>query len=165
MPSPVLIRPETSADFPAIAEVLRFSFDKTDGSEVSRVANLRHLSDYLPELSLVALLEDRIVGYAKFHFVTLEGEFPARVLDLGPVAVLPKFQKQGVGTALVNKGLSLCVSRGEALVMCLGHDDYYPRFGSVPAARFGILPFWNAMMVYLIGENLECFRGLKYLHS
>jgi len=159
------IRPETPTDFFAIAEVIRLSFDETDGSEVGLVADLRSSPDYIPELSLVTQLEGQIIGYAMFHFVTLEGESCARVVDLGPVGVLPEFQRQGVGSALIRRGLARCVERDEPLVMCLGHESYYPRFGFLPSQNYGILPFWDAMLVCPIQRNLERFRGLSYPHA
>ena len=159
------IRPETPTDFSAIAEVIRLPFDKTDGSEVGLVADLRLSPDYIPELSLVALLEGKIVGYAMFRFVTLEGKPSRRVVDLSPVGVLPEFQRQGVGSALIRRDLASCVNRDESLVMCLGHESYYPRFGFLSSQTYGILPFWDAMMVYPIQKDLERFRGLSYLHA
>ena len=156
------IRPEAPTDFLAIAEVIRLSFDQTDGSEVDLVVDWRLSSDYIPELSLVALLEDKIIGYAMFHFVTLEGELSRRVVDLGPVGVLPEFQRQGVGSALIRRGLASCVDRDEPLVMCLGHESYYPRFGFLPSRIYGILPSWDAMLVYPIQKDLERFMGLNY---
>jgi len=162
MSEPLQIRPETATDFSAIAEVIHLSFDKTDGREVSLVANLRSSPDYIPELSLVALLEGRIVGHAMFHFVTLEGESPARVIDLGPVGVLSEFQRQGVRNALIRRGLASCEDRNESLVTCLRHETYYPRFGFLPSRIYGILPFWDAMLVYPIQKDLERFRGSSY---
>lgn len=162
MSKPLQVRPETATDFSAIAEIIRLSFDKTDGSEVGLVADLRSSPDYIPELSLVALLEGKIVGYAMFHFVTLEGEPSRRVVDLGPVGVLPEFQRQGVGDALIRRGLASCEDKNEPLVMCLGHESYYPRFGFLSSQIYGILPFWDAMLVYPIQKNLERFRGLSY---
>ena len=159
------IRSEAPTDFSAIAEVIRLSFDKTDGSEVGLVADLRLSPDYIPELSLVALLEGKIVGYAMFHWVTLEGEPSCRVVDLGPVGVLPEFQRQGVGSALIRQGLASCVARNEPLVVCLGHESYYPRFGFWPSQIYSILPFWDAMIIYPIEKDLERFKGLTCPHG
>jgi putative acetyltransferase len=59
-------------------------------------------------------------------------------LALAPLAVLPSHQKRGIGTALVERGLSDARRLGHAIVIVLGHPEYYPRFGFAPAAAFGI---------------------------
>jgi putative acetyltransferase len=158
------IRPERPEDFPVIAEVIRLAFDKTDGSEVGMIEDIRASGDYVPDLALVAVLEGRVVGHALFAYITLEGEEPVRVLNLGPIGVHPEFQRRGIGGALIQHGLEICRTRGEPLVMCLGHDTYYPRFGWCPAREFGIQPDWDAMMVLPLSDNLERFRGLQYPH-
>jgi putative acetyltransferase len=57
---------------------------------------------------------------------------------LGPVAVAPDHQKQGIGDQLIRAGLAMCHDRGDDIVAVLGHPTYYPRFGFVPAVRYGI---------------------------
>ncbi len=59
-------------------------------------------------------------------------------MGLGPMAVLPNFQRQGVGSALVEAGLSACRAARELVVVVLGHPSYYPRFGFQPAWDFGL---------------------------
>jgi putative acetyltransferase len=161
----VQLRSEHPEDFSEIATLIRASFDKTDGGEVDMIAGIRSSDCYIPELSLVAINETRLVGYAMFHHEWLLGERPARVLDLGPVGVLPEFQGRGVGSSLIRYGLEACCQRREALVMCLGHDSYYPRFGFVHAEPYGIEPFWNALMLFPILNDLGQFRGLRYPHE
>lgn len=165
MTTKIEVRAEQPEDFGAIAELTRLAFDKTDGGEVGMIAGIRQSDCYVPELSLVAVLEGHIVGYAMFHHEWLLGERPARMMDLGPVGVLPEFQRRGVGGALISHGLERCRERSEVLVMCLGHDDYYPRFGFVHAEEYGIEPFWNAMMLCPIADDLEPYRGLRYPHE
>ena len=60
------------------------------------------------------------------------------IMGLAPMAVLPKHQRKGVGSALVRAGLEACQELGFGAVVVLGHPEYYPRFGFVPAARFDI---------------------------
>ena len=158
------IRPERPEDFPIIAELIRLAFDKTDGREVGMIEDIRASSDYVPDLALVAVHQERVVGHALFSHTTLEGEHPARVMNLGPIGVHPEFQFRGIGGALIRRGLEICRTRGEPLVMCLGHDTYYPRFGWRPARDFGIQPDWDALMVLPLSDDLERFRGLQYLH-
>jgi putative acetyltransferase len=158
------VRAEQPEDFPVITELIRRAFDKTDGREVGMIENIRTSDDYVPELALVAVLKNRVVGHALFSYITLEGERPAKVMNLGPIGVHPEFQRRGVGGALIQHGLEICRARGESLVMCLGHDAYYPRFGWRPARDFGIQPDWNAMMVLPLTDDLARFRGLRYPH-
>jgi putative acetyltransferase len=88
---------------------------------------------------LVAELDGRLVGHILFTPVSLIGT-PSRIrfMGLAPVAVLPEFQNQGVGSALVRAGLEACLSSGTELVFVLGHPDYYPRFGFQPVAPLGL---------------------------
>jgi len=90
-------------------------------------------------LSLVAVIEERVVGHLFFSPVTIEARdrsWPG--LGLAPLAVLPEYQRQGIGTALMNTGLEECRRLGHARVIVLGHPDYYPRFGFERASRCGV---------------------------
>lgn len=90
-------------------------------------------------LSLVAAQGDLIVGHILFSPVMIESEgglFTA--VGLAPMAVLPELQKQGIGSQLVKHGLEQCRQTGHDCVVVLGHAEYYPRFGFVPASRYGI---------------------------
>ncbi len=91
-------------------------------------------------LSLVALIDGRLVGHILFspmEIVSSTGE-TFRAVGLGPVAVLPEVQQQGVGTALCQTGLAMCREAGQKAALVLGHPTYYPRFGFLPAASFQI---------------------------
>ncbi len=90
-------------------------------------------------LSLVAELDGNIVGHILFtpiRIVTPGGESSA--VGLGPMAVLPAYQRQGIGSQLIEYGLSECKKMDTTLVIVLGHPDYYPRFGFQKASIFGI---------------------------
>jgi len=93
-----------------------------------------------PVVSLLAFREDRAVGHVLFTRARLEPETPLSVFILAPLAVAPDFQKQGVGTALVQHGLRILVEAGTDLVFVLGHPAYYPRHGFQPALGFGFEP-------------------------
>lgn len=95
----------------------------------------------VPELSLVAEEDARVVGHILFSHVELATEQGSHmVLALGPMAVLPDRQGEGVGSALVRAGLEAADQLGEALVIVLGHAGYYPRFGFVRSDQLGISP-------------------------
>ncbi|SEK56299.1 Predicted N-acetyltransferase YhbS [Streptacidiphilus jiangxiensis] len=93
---------------------------------------------WLPELSVVALDPDGgVVGHALLTRCHVDG-VPA--LALAPVAVLPAWQRQGAGAAMIRALLTAAHAAGEQLVLVLGHPAYYPRFGFVPASGYGIRP-------------------------
>ena len=89
-------------------------------------------------LSLVATIDDQIAGHILFTPVTLDPPVAVRIAGLGPMAVRPDHQRSGVGGQLIRAGLDACRAHGYAAVVVLGHPDYYPRFGFVPAHTFGL---------------------------
>src|ERR1051325_962457 len=122
----MLIRSETPADHAAIRQVNRLAFGQD--AEARLVDALRE-GGYI-RLSLVADVDGQIVGHILFNdlpIMTEAGTIPA--LALAPMAVLPAFQRQGVGSALVQRGLEVCREQGHRIVIVLGHPAYYPRFG------------------------------------
>jgi putative acetyltransferase len=95
-------------------------------------------------ISLVAETEGEIIGHILFSPVSLADQPHALLMGLGPLAVAPEHQRQKVGSALVRRGLELCRDRGYAAVVVLGHAEYYPRFGFVPASQYGIRSRYDA---------------------
>lgn len=94
-------------------------------------------------LSLVAEDAGRIVGHVLLSPVTIHwphqpDHTPIRGLGLAPLAVVPEFQRQGIGSALTRAGLAGAQASGAGFVVLVGHPDYYPRFGFVPAGQFGL---------------------------
>lgn len=83
--------------------------------------------------------KERILGHIVFskNVVSVEG-VPANLLVLAPIAVMPAFQRLGIGSALVSSGLERARAQGHAGVLVLGDPGFYARFGFVPAARFGL---------------------------
>ncbi len=114
-------------------------------------------------LSLVAEVENQIIGHLLFSRMTVEtATGPVAGVSLAPMAVLPDHQGRGVGTRLVRHGLAVLRDRGECTVMVLGHKGYYPRFGfSTEKARGLISPFppESFMALELSGGALEGIQG------
>lgn len=125
----VAVRPETPADYAAIAAVHARAFDGR-AFEPSVVALQRQQASFDPALSLVAEVEGRVVGHALFSPVTVRllGE-DVRAVNLAPIAVDPATQGRGIGGALIEEGHTAARERGYALAFLLGHPTYYPRFG------------------------------------
>lgn len=131
----VIIRDEKDEDIPAIRVVNEQAFGRP--AEANLVDALRRNGK--ATLSLVAEEEGQIVGHILFSPVTIEsGRTEFYGVGLAPLAVLPEFQNRGIGSALVKHGLDRCREAGHSFAIVLGHPRYYPRFGFVPASRFGI---------------------------
>ncbi len=130
----ILIRPERSADEASVRIVNRSAFETS--AEADLVDALREQAD--PTISLVADDGGSIVGHIFFSPVTLSGHAAPSIMGLAPMAVLPAAQRRGIGSSLVAAGLESCRHAGSGAVVVLGHPGFYPRFGFVPASRFGM---------------------------
>ncbi|MEZ6192884.1 MAG: N-acetyltransferase [Phycisphaerales bacterium] len=133
--SELLIRPEAGHDEAAIRHINEQAFGQP--AEARLVDALRAGGGAL--LSLVAERDGMIVGHVLFSpAAVVSAEAETHALALAPIAVLPGYQKQGVGSALIEQSLAELRDASHGLVIVLGHPDYYPRFGFVPASRFRI---------------------------
>lgn len=147
----LIIRPETPADAEPIRDVTVAAFQTLEISSRTEqfiVAALRAAGALT--VSLVAEIDGRVVGHIAFSPVTLSNG-SRHWYGLGPVSVLPERQRQGIGRALVEAGLSRLRGLRAQGVCLVGHPDYYRKFGfrnapglayeGVPAAFFFVLPF------------------------
>lgn len=129
------VRAESTDDYAAVRHVNEQAFGRAD--EAALVDALRGRAE--PHISLVAEVDGRIVGHIFFSSVRVESEADEfAALGLAPMAVLPEFQNRGIGSKLVRRGLEECRRLGHEIVVVLGHPEYYPRFGFVPAIRKGL---------------------------
>lgn len=178
----MIIRAEKDGDRPAIRHVNERAFERA--GEADLVDALRREAD--PFVSLVADDGGRVVGHICFSPVevvvgdALQGEgrsvdagarsaAAGTVLGLAPMAVTPERQRQGIGSMLVEKGLATCRERGIVAVVVLGHPDYYPKFGFVPAARYRLhseydVPSEAFMAIELTPRGLAGNGGIVRYH-
>lgn len=132
----MIIRKEIPQDLPAITHINQEAFARD--AEAKLVVKLRQNGKIT--LSLVAVLEEQLVGHILFTPMTITaaaGDITP-VVGLGPVAVLPEYQRQGIGSHLCQTGIKMCREAGHQAVLVLGHPAYYPRFGFQQADHFGI---------------------------
>jgi putative acetyltransferase len=133
----VIIRPETAADHDAIRKINDEAFG--DPIEAKLVAAIRESDRFLPELSLVAVSEGQTCGHVISSYVDVEPG-ARRVLQVGPLAVLPSHQRRGIGSALMEETIRIADARGEPLLLIEGNPKYYERFGFTRADAVGIEP-------------------------
>lgn len=164
----VIIRREQTYDFQEVNQLTFLAFQNmefSDGDERELVINLRRSKDFIPELSLVAEFQGVIAGHILFTTSRiLTGKKVVMSLTLAPVSVLPGYQKQGIGSLLIKNGLRIAKKLGHTNVNVLGHPDYYPKFGFIPASKFGIsiplkVPEGAFMMLELVKNSLNGVHG------
>ena len=150
----MIVRPERAGDAGdanAIRAVHTAAFRRGDDPgavpvEAPLVDDLRAGDEWLPRLSLVAVVGGAIVGHVVCTRAWIDGTdptdparpLPHPALGLGPLGVVPERQGDGVGSALVHAVLGAADARDEPLVALLGEPRYYRRFGFVPARAHGI---------------------------
>jgi putative acetyltransferase len=155
----VIIRSEEVEDCAAIHFVNEVAFGWRE--EADLVDRLRNQGAVLA--SFVAEVEGEIVGHILFSRMSIESfdkDVPA--VALAPISVIPKLQRQGIGSKLIEHGLDWLRGENEQIVIVLGHPKYYPRFGfSTDKARFLDSPFDPSafMALELKPKALENLRG------
>jgi putative acetyltransferase len=156
------IREERPEDIAGIREVNRCAFGQSLEGDI--VDSLR--SNGAALLSLVATWDGSIVGHIMYSPISVGAD--ASGAALGPMAVLPDFQRKGIGSRLIQTGSRKLQAAGYPFVVVLGHADYYPRFGFKPASTYGIQCEWEVpdevFMVLVLDElKMDGVSGLaKY---
>jgi putative acetyltransferase len=146
------VRDEKPDDVAAIREVNRQAFDQDLEGRI--VDALR--ANGAATLSLVAVDGGAVVGHIMFSSLSVG---TVAGVGLGPMAVLPSHQRQGIGSRLVEAGLERLRNAGYPFVVVLGHPSFYPRFGFEPAAAHGVTCEWDvpseAFMVNILNPAVS----------
>ena len=159
----MLIRRETPKDYEEVYNLITEAFataEHADGNEQDLVVALRKGSAFIPELSLVAEINGELAGHILFTKAMVGKD---EVLVLAPLSVKPKYQKQGVGTALMKEGHRIANELGYQYSLVLGSEFYYPKVGYIQAEQIGVevpdgIPSANFMAMKL-QENARAISG------
>jgi putative acetyltransferase len=158
------IREELPSDATSIRDVNRRAFERDQEGKI--VDALR--SNGAALLSLVATLDGQVVGHIMYSPLSV-GEVTGA--GLGPLAVVPEYQRQGIGSKLVMAGSEKLKYVGCPFVIVVGHASYYSRFGFKPASRRGITCEWEVpddvfMLLVFDEPTMRNVSGLaKYRHE
>lgn len=161
----IIIRQEKAQDINEVYQVVQNAFEKaehSDHDEHNLVNRLRNSTNFIPQLSLVAEYENKIVGHILFTEILVGGQL---LIALAPVAVIPEMQSKGIGKLLITEGHKIARQLGYKGSVVLGHDKYYPKLGYKKASQYGIeAPFEvsddNFMAVELIDGGLSDVHGV-----
>ncbi len=160
------IHVEKPEDIEAVHRVHVAAFGRANEGDLVDI--LRKVAE--PVLSFVAVESGQIVGHIFFSpiYIEFDRSSVCQILGLAPLAVLPQFQRQGIGSALVRYGLKECSRFGFQGVVVLGHPEYYHRFGFVTAKEKGLVCEYSVpdevfMVLELPNGVLSgCYGKVKY---
>lgn len=142
----LVVRPENKTEVPIIREVIQEAFDPmpfSTGKEWQLVENIRQSEGYIPGLALVAVCDGTIVGHSLISLAEIENKKKKHsILVLGPVSVLPAYQRQGIGQEMIRIGIAAAKRLPLGAMIVVGDPAYYSQFGFQLAVPQGIhLPF------------------------
>ena len=158
------IRLEQKNDYRIVEELTREAFWNlhVPGCNEHLLAHaLRSSPSFIPALDFVALKDGCIVGNIMYCRSTVKDQEKIHdVITFGPISVLPEFQKQGIGSALIVHSLRAAADMGLKAVLIYGDPDYYHRFGFKSAKEFNISTsegtFMEALMALELCEGALC---------
>lgn len=154
----ILIRPEDEKDFKNVEYMIREAFwdlYKPGCDEHLIAHNMRKSSDFVKELDYVACDGDIITGniiYSRAKVINDEND-EFEVLCMGPLAVLPSYQKKGIGSLLMNCSIEKARQLGYKAIFLFGNPEYYKRFGFRNTGEYNIQTS--------SGENFDAFMALE----
>lgn len=162
----IQIRPETAQDHAAIRDLIVEAFRGEGHDEADLVDAARRRPDFVAELSLVALIGERVIGHILFSPATIEGDGGATpILALAPLAVRAGYHRRGIGSRLVRLGLKACRELGHQVVTVAGSPRLYGGCGFVLASNQGLRDGLNApeahfQVIELVPGALDAISGV-----
>ena len=150
-----IIRKETKQDYEQIHNLVLSAFssaEHSDGEEHILIDRLRNTPEYIPELSLVATADEAIVGHLMMSACRVDTH---KALALAPVAVLPAFQKRGIGSLMIQEAHKIAGNLGFGISIVLGSPHYYSKFGYITDSEFRIFPPLEVPEEYFMATPLN----------
>lgn len=165
----IVLRQEVPDDYQNVEKLVEAAFKNepySDKREHLLVQRLRQSNAFVPELSIVAEVENEIAGHILLTRIFIKNEVDSfESLALAPVSVEPSWQGKGIGGKLIREAHTVAKELGFKSVVLLGHEDYYPRFGYELTSKYNVrLPFEvpeeNCMIISLIEGGLDGVSGV-----
>lgn len=162
------IRKETEKDLDEVYDLIKTAFETAivkDGDEQDFTVGLRNGKNFIPELSLVAELDGKLIGHILFTKtpITQSNGEKFEGLLVAPLSVLLEYRDLGVGSALMKEGLQLATELGYKVAFLIGDPNYYHRFGYQSSSLFGIthpdIPVEYVMAYELVPHALDNVDG------
>jgi putative acetyltransferase len=165
----MMIRPEKDTEFAQIYELIKTAFQTakvSNGKEQDFADQLRAGGNYIPELALVAILDNKLIGHImltrKYFIVDNKSH---EILYLAPISVVLGYRNKGIGSKLINESFNIAKKMGYGSVIVVGDPAYYHRFGFKPAIAYGIknkqgIPDEYVMACELIPGSLKGISGI-----
>ena len=163
------LRQETITDFKAVFKIIEEAFkseEHSDKTEQYLVERLRKSPAFIPQLSLVAEIQDEIVGHILLTKIQIKNKQDScESLALAPVSVKPGYQKRGIGGELIIEAHRIAKGLGYKSIVLLGHADYYPKVGYQICSKYNIkIPFEapeeNCLVIELVEGALLGVNGV-----
>ena len=175
----IIIRLEEEKDYRRVEEVTKLAFSELDRIARGQIGcpyehwmvNELRKRDGILELSLVAEVASEIVGHiicSKAEVRTADTQLP--VLNIGPISVLPEYQRKGIGRELIQDMIERATHLGYGAILFFGRPEYYPRFGFKEASVLGVTDsegynYPSFMGMELVPGYLEKVRGGCFFES
>ncbi len=168
----IIIRNEIESDWQEVELLTREAFWNLymqGCDEHYLVHKMRSHPDFIKELAFVALVDDKIAGNIMYTNSYIADESGKRIdtITFGPLAVLPEYQRKGVGSALINHSREKAIKSGHKAIIILGHPHNYIKHGFKVSKDFNIsdsegrFPF-GQMVMELEPGALNDFKGKFY---
>jgi len=150
------IRLAQETDLDSILKVIQTAFSDEENKVIMNLVQELHQGTTSPSIkSLVAEVDNQVIGYVSFSPIFLKSDSSIVGYILAPLAVSPEHQKQGVGSNLINAGIEMLTKDGVGVLMVYGDPAYYGRFGFKEEIGHSFLPpytlqypfGWTGMML------------------